>query len=146
MEVYFHSKNSTHYSETQSAILQTHVTCLYSAMSHTNSHSCNQELSKHRCAPSLYVLWAQTHPCNREASKHTCFSHNFPILTQSSNQKESVAERTRTSTLGDFQTRTDYKSIIVCRQQSRDHRNVSMSIVACVTMLWIGPPFELLRC
>jgi hypothetical protein len=38
------------------------------------------------------------------------------------------------------------KSVEVRRQQSRDHRNVSVSIVAYVTMLWIGPPFELLRC
>jgi hypothetical protein len=47
MEVYFCSKNSTHYSEIQSAILQTHVSHLHSAMSHTNSHSCSQKLSKH---------------------------------------------------------------------------------------------------
>jgi hypothetical protein len=45
MEVYFLSKNSTHYSEIQSAILQTHVARLHTAMSHTNSHSCNQEAS-----------------------------------------------------------------------------------------------------
>jgi hypothetical protein len=87
-----------------------------------------------------------SHPCNQEASKHTCFSRNFPILTQPFNQKQSVAKHTPTSTLCDFQTRTDYKSIEVRRQQYRDHRNVSVSIVACVTMLRIGPPFELLRC
>jgi hypothetical protein len=87
-----------------------------------------------------------SHSCNQEASKHTCFSRNFSILTQSSNQQESVPKCTHASTLGDFQTWTDYKSIDVCRQQSRDHRNVSVSIVAYVTMLRIGPPFELLRC
>jgi hypothetical protein len=87
-----------------------------------------------------------SHSCNHEASKHTCFSRNFPILTQSSNQKKYVAKHARTSTNGDFQTQTDNKSIEVHRQQSRDHRNVSVSIVACVTILRIGPPFELLRC
>jgi hypothetical protein len=60
-------------------------------------------------------------------------------------KRESVAKHTRTSTLGDFQTRLT-KSVEVRRQQSLDHRNVSVSIVACVTMLLIGPPFELLRC
>jgi hypothetical protein len=38
MEVYFCPKNSTHYSKIQSAILQTHVSHLHSAMSHTNSY------------------------------------------------------------------------------------------------------------
>jgi hypothetical protein len=87
-----------------------------------------------------------SHSCNQDASKHTCFSRNFLINTQSSNQKQSVAKHTPTSTLGDIQTRTDYKSIEVRRQQYRDHRNVSVSIFACVTMLRIRPPFELLRC
>jgi hypothetical protein len=91
-----------------------------------------------------------SHSCNQEASIHTCFSCNFPILTQFSNQQESVAKHThtyaRTSTLGDCRTRTDYKSIEVRRQQSRDHRHVSVSIVTCVTILRIGLPFELLHC
>jgi hypothetical protein len=38
------------------------------------------------------------------------------------------------------------KSIEARRQQSRNHRNASVSIFACVTMLLMGPPFELLRC
>jgi hypothetical protein len=87
-----------------------------------------------------------SHSSNPEASKHTCFPRNFPIVTQSSNQQQSAAKHTLASTLGDFQTRTDYKSIEVRRQQSRDYRNVSVSIVVYVTVLWIGPPFELLRC
>jgi hypothetical protein len=73
------------------------------------------------------------------------FLSQFPS-TNSVFQPEAVRRQTRTSTLGDFQSRTDYKSIEVRRQQSRDHRNVSVSIVACVTLLRIGHPFELLRC
>jgi hypothetical protein len=97
-------------------------------------------------AQPLCSSGTNSHSCSQEASKHTCLSRNFPILTQSSNQKESIAKHTRTFTLGDFQTRTDYKSIEDRRQQSCEHRNVSVSIVACVTMLRIGPPYELLCC
>jgi hypothetical protein len=112
----------------------------------TQTHTCNQEISKHGCAQPLRSSGTNSHSCNQEVSKHTCFSHNFQILTQYSNQKESVAKHTRMSTLGDFQTWTHYKSVEVRRQQSHDPRNISVSIVACVTMLQIVPPFELLHC
>jgi hypothetical protein len=54
-------------------------------------------------------------------------------------QPTGVRSQTRASTLGDFQTRTDYKSIEVRRQQSRDHRNVSVSTVVYISMLRISP-------
>jgi hypothetical protein len=95
-------------------------------------------------AQPLRSSGTNSHSCSQEASKHTCFSRNIPILTQSSIQQESVAKCA--SALGDFQTRTDYKSIEFCRQKSRDHRNVSVSIVAYVTMLRICPLFEFLHC
>jgi hypothetical protein len=123
-----------------------------------NSHSCSQRVSKHGCAPSLYVLWAQTHilairklpdppgqsivHCNN--SRESLAGSRYELTPQtptvdwlhrprpavhssltdwlmSSNQKESVAKHTRTSTLGYFQSRTDYKSVEVRRQQSLDH-------------------------
>jgi hypothetical protein len=96
-------------------------------------------------AQPLRFSGTNSHSCNHKASIHVFFSRHFPLLTQSSNQQESVAKHARASTLGDFQTRTDYKSIEV-RRQTRDHRNVSVPIVAYVTMLRIGPQFELLRC
>jgi hypothetical protein len=92
--------------------LQTLVGRLHSAMSHTNSHYCSQKIlqTQVRSQP-LRSSGTNSHSCNQESSKHTCFSRNFPVLTQSSNQQESVSKHTSTSTLSDFQTRTDYKSI-----------------------------------
>jgi hypothetical protein len=106
----------------------------------------SESLQTQVLAQPLRSSGTNSNSCSQEASKHSCFSRNFPILTQSSSQQESVAKYTRESTLGDFQTRIDYKSMKVRRQQSRDHRNVSVSTVACLTMLRIRPPFELLRC
>jgi hypothetical protein len=169
MEDYFNSRNSVHYSSIQSAILQTHVRRLHSAMSHTRillyrTSSGNLPTRIHILAVSkspntgerpastlfgykLSFLQSASFQTCQENPSSTVTTHVFlPIVTQSSNQQESVAKLTRASALCDFQKRTDYKSIEVRRQQSRDHRNVSVSIVACVTILQIGSPFELLRC
>jgi hypothetical protein len=107
-----------------------------------------------------HILAVSKSPITGTRPASTFFGHKLSFLqsgslqthvllsqfSKSSNQQESVAKHTRTSTLVNFQTRTDYKSIEVRRQQYRDHRYVSVSIVACVTMQRIGPPFELLRC
>jgi hypothetical protein len=103
-----------------------------------------ESLQTQVCAQPLCSSGTNSHSCNQEASKHVLHSQ-FPN-TNSVFQPTGVCSQTRASALGDLQTRTDYKSIDVRRQQSRDHRNVSVSIVAYVTMLRIGPPFELLRC
>jgi hypothetical protein len=46
-------------------------------------------------AQPLRSSGTNSHSCNQEASTHTCFSRYFPILTQSSNQQQSVAKHTR---------------------------------------------------
>jgi hypothetical protein len=42
-------------------------------------------------AQPLRSLGTNSHSCNQEAYKHTCFSRSFPILTQSSNTRASLA-------------------------------------------------------
>jgi hypothetical protein len=105
MDVYFHSKNSTHYSYIKPAILQTHVGRLLSDVPHKTPTGPLLVISQHRLtflqseslqtqvrAQPLCSSGTNSHSCNQEASKHTCFSRNFPILSQSSNQQESVAK------------------------------------------------------
>jgi hypothetical protein len=135
MEVYFRSKMSTH-------------TCIYTERCPTQDSF--YRTSSGNLPTRTHILAVRKSPAGPASM---FFGHKLAFLqsgsfqthvllsqfpnTKSSNQQESVAKHTRTSTLGDFQTWTQYKSIEVCRQQSRDHRNNSVTIVTYVTMLWI---------
>jgi hypothetical protein len=94
--------------------------------SNTNSHSCSQKVSKHTSGQSIIGLsvhlrtatapWrinpslTPTIDClHHPRYKLACFSRNFPIRTQSSNQKESVAKHTHVCTRR-FPNTTDYIS------------------------------------
>jgi hypothetical protein len=95
--------------------------------SNTHSHSCSQKASKHTrsirrraigplahhngtsaYSPSLacHLPTPMIECLHRPPYKLTCSSHNFPIRTSSSNQKESVAKYT--SALESILTHTEY--------------------------------------
>jgi hypothetical protein len=136
---------------------QTHASTLSDISHKTLSTGSLLVISQHELT---FLQWQSPNTGARPAS--TFVGHKLSLLqsgsfqthvllsqfpsTNSVFQPTAVSSQTHASTLGDFQTRTDYKSTEVRRQQSRDYRSISVYIVACVTMLRIGPPFELLRC
>jgi hypothetical protein len=81
----------------QSESFQTHVGTIHrraiSPLAHHNGTSVySPSLTRHLPAPMIECL-------HRPRYKLTCSSRNFPIRTQSSDQKESIARHTSTSVL-----------------------------------------------
>jgi hypothetical protein len=105
----------------QSESFQTHVGSIHrraiGPLAHHNGTSAySPSLICHLPAPTIECL-------HRPWYKLTCSSHNFPIRTYSSNQKESIARHTSTSVLERFQNHTLVISVEVRRPPSRNHRN-----------------------